>query len=188
MEFSKVADTCFTWTINDFGELNIDSLPEKNFTSTNFTTLKDPNRNWQLLLSINKLNQIFRSISKCDNSNCLKKTLTKKIINLKIFCNETTTNPEDMKVNISMKNNFEKLTRSFIISGNEKEFFYENIIDCETMLKMIQDGKLEIFVEMFFRIEKKIKFFEIIRNSEFLSDIQILIMGRKFYAHKVKIK
>lgn len=186
MEFSKAADTCFTWILTDFDISNNDSLQEKTYTSTNFTTLKEPNRNWHLLLSVNKVSQIFRSTPKCDNSNCSKKTITKTLIDLKMICNESIPHPEDMRVDISIKNNFEKLTRSFIISGKEKEFGFENFIDCEAMLKMVHQGKLEIFVEMFFHNSERIKFFDIMRNSEFLSDIQILIAGCKFYAHKVK--
>lgn len=184
MEFSKVPDTCFTWTLNDFEEFNIDSLPEKSFSSANFTTLRDPSRKWQLLLSIDKLNQIYRSSSKCDNSNCFKKTITKKMVNLKILSNGLASNSENIRIDISMRNNFEKLTRSLIVSGSMEEYTYENFIDCGAMLKMVQEGKLEIFVEMFFPDEKNVKYLDIIRSSEFLSDVKILITDRTFYAHK----
>lgn len=174
MAFSKVPDKCFLWRLNEFNGKNIDTLEEKTYLSSKFTTSVEPNREWKLQLTVKR--PTAANCSYCGRRNI-------KSVDIKLIYNQNIPNPEDIKVDVSIKKNVEKITRSFIISGTNREFGYENFMDSETMLKMVHKGILEITVELFLKNEKKQ--FEVSPNYKFLHDIQINIQGQKFYAHKV---
>lgn len=192
MEYSNVADTCFTWTINNF--INNDAVKKDCLRSSNFTSSIEPNRQWNLFLTINeKLGE------HCDRCKAIKPKkyslepcnvkLEKKIIQLFMICNKISENPVDMKVALSIMRNNEKIyTRSFIVttSGEETNFGFDNFIDFDELMIIINGNQLEIFVEIFFKTDEINVEFKEFMNSEFLSDVQIFIQEQKFYAHKVK--
>lgn len=194
MTFSNVADLCFTWTINDFEKSSIDYLKKKSLSSPLFTTLIEPNRQWHLDLFITE--KFGEHCERCKTRVKNAKTtiescnlkVDRRIINLELVCDKIIENPADIKVNISILENLEKLyTRNFLVSGEETMFSFDNFIDFDELMKIINNDQLEILVEMFLRDEVKIADLKMFTNSKFLSDIQILIQGQKFYAHKVNL-
>ncbi|XP_043468167.1 uncharacterized protein LOC122502276 [Leptopilina heterotoma] len=177
MAFSKNADTVFRYEINGFNGATVDSLQEKTYSSPKFTTSVEPRREFHLNFSIQK----FSDGSSSQNCRYCSRP-SKKMINIKLICSKNIPNREDLKVQVSIKNDIEKVTRSFLICGTENEFNFQNIMDGETMLKIVQEGRLEVIVEIFLKIDQQESFET--SNLEFLTDCKIYIQEEIFEAHK----
>ncbi|XP_033221404.1 leucine-zipper-like transcriptional regulator 1 homolog [Belonocnema kinseyi] len=111
----------------------------------------------------------------------------KKRIYLKFKCDELFGEALELKVQISIVNPTGKMfSRSFILSGDEVSYVFNDFIDPEDLGKFLDNGKLEILAEIFFpeRATNR-KNFEDCLNVEFLSDVQLLIGEDRISAHKV---
>lgn len=182
MAFSKIADTSFSWEISGFQETTVDSLKEKSYSSRKIATSAEPRREFSLILTVKK-NQTTNSGNNCrycDRS----PSQNQKMVNIQLTCSNNTSNPEDLKFHISIKKDEEEVTRTFTIHGNELEYNFNNIMDCETMLKMVKNEKLRLFVCVFLKIEE-IESADVTSNLEFLTDFKICIQDEIFEAHKV---
>lgn len=194
MSFSKTADTYFTCNLLAFENATVDTLGGRRFRCPKFITSVDPRSEWNLVLSVRdyQVESVtcsyphtqplhFQHQYYGDLNYDIKIPVFKKIIDIELICNEKVPTPKDFKVNITIGTGIEAVTRSYIIFGNVERINFPNFIDCETILK---ENMQIIVVEMFLKTKNNQSFTDF-TNLEFLSDFQISVKEKKFYAHKV---